>query len=82
MDRVMVAPASMGPRSEDRGYRGSRCTKITDKGRLQWVHGPRTVVIVPEDLIAIRTKKKLQWVHDPRTVVIAANVALADLVPE
>ena len=42
------AVASMGPRSENRGY--GRCRTITvDVGiELQWVHGPRTVVMTAE----------------------------------
>ena len=36
--------ASMGPRSENRGYRSSS-RRRTSRCELQWVHGPRTVVI-------------------------------------
>ncbi len=37
--------ASMGPRSENRGYLVSFTGVVTDGSALQWVHGPRTVVI-------------------------------------
>ena len=36
----------MGPRSEDRGYRRQESLRIPLLSLLQWVHGPRTVVIV------------------------------------
>ena len=35
----------MGPRSENRGYDLFRCTGASSVTVLQWVHGPRTVVI-------------------------------------
>ncbi len=37
--------ASMGPRSSDRGYGHSRGSVATIFVRLQWVHGPQTVVM-------------------------------------
>ena len=39
------ADASMGPRSEDRGYRHRAGFDVVGVDMLQWVHGPRTVVI-------------------------------------
>ncbi len=39
---------------------------------LQWVHGPRTVVIHAMALANVELHRRLQWVHGPRTVVIAA----------
>ncbi len=37
--------ASMGPRSENRGYGGDSPRGVSSASRLQWVHGPRTVVM-------------------------------------
>ncbi len=37
--------ASMGPRSENRGYEKREFQLVEDKEGLQWVHGPRTVVM-------------------------------------
>ncbi len=38
--------ASMGPRSSDRGYVAARTTNLLHSFyRLQWVHGPQTVVM-------------------------------------
>src|SRR5947209_3073393 len=37
--------ASMGPRSENRGYGGRQFANEFGKWKLQWVHGPRTVVM-------------------------------------
>ena len=62
------AKASMGPRSENSGYRISLPPDVMPFRLLQWVHGPRTVVIW-----AGRARgegiEPLQWVHGPRTVV-------------
>src|SRR5947209_3073395 len=38
--------ASMGPRSENRGYAVWPGASLISAARLQWVHGPRTVVMV------------------------------------
>src|SRR5438876_1228356 len=38
----------MGPRSENRGYDGLRELSKLDMRPLQWVHGPRTVVMGDE----------------------------------
>ena len=38
-------PASMGPRSENRGYAFPSAEQVAEQIRLQWVHGPRTVVM-------------------------------------
>ena len=38
-------PASMGPRSENRGYAAGCSVKTACCAKLQWVHGPRTVVM-------------------------------------
>ncbi len=38
--------ASMGPRSENRGYGEDSLPLEINPGGLQWVHGPRTVVMV------------------------------------
>ncbi len=40
-----AASASMGPRSENRGYPGNGACDAGWQEMLQWVHGPRTVVI-------------------------------------
>ena len=43
--------ASMGPRSENRGYQQAPGSEEgAAPGRLQWVHGPRTVVMLPRAL--------------------------------
>ncbi len=64
----------MGPRSENRGYQESLVASTTRPSLLQWVHGPRTVVIGrnPDDYAGSR---ELQWVHGPRTVVILSTGA-------
>ncbi len=44
---VSAAPnASMGPRSENRGYSADPLWPGSTQRKLQWVHGPRTVVII------------------------------------
>ncbi len=85
--------ASMGPRSSDRGYERNNSAKASsihgfngstvlrpwlwrsaypsddDEMRLQWVHGPQTVVMIwysDGNLYA----EVLQWVHGPQTVVM------------
>src|SRR5262249_58388131 len=40
-----AAMASMGPRSENRGYAATRLMTWAFPLMLQWVHGPRTVVM-------------------------------------
>ena len=35
----------MGPRSENRGYGDPTAVRLATVGVLQWVHGPRTVVM-------------------------------------
>ena len=63
--------ASMGPRSENRGY-AAMLHAIGIRGRrLQWVHGPRTVVM-PTAATKGHGRPQLQWVHGPRTVVMLA----------
>src|ERR1700683_1963261 len=64
--------ASMGPRSENRGYAGKACLKVLKSAQLQWVHGPRTVVMNDIGSLLVR-QVELQWVHGPRTVVMKAN---------
>ena len=93
-----VAKASMGPRSENRGYvtpatvvaagspgcfngstvrepwlwSGKRRKALSME--LQWVHGPRTVVMQGQpDAGEGRRAARLQWVHGPRTVVMAGS---------
>ena len=45
MNMHVLPKASMGPRSDNRGY-GQSCTLTKDSGNLlQWVHGPITVVM-------------------------------------
>jgi hypothetical protein len=79
---------SMGPRSENRGY-GKQPTPsepavpvtcchhwmlVGEAIPLQWVHGPRTVVMAGVVFNRTQGRKVLQWVHGPRTVVMEANV--------
>ena len=47
---LLVRVASMGPRSEDRGYRSRSAKGALSPKPLQWVHSPRTVVIVVVNL--------------------------------
>ena len=62
----------MGPRSDNRGY-VKLCCELPSKGcRLQWVHGPITVVMTPE-LEAWCKAHELQWVHGPITVVMSGD---------
>src|SRR5262245_35399184 len=65
----------MGPRSENRGYVGlnRRCSVVTD--RLQWVHGPKTVVMHLIGQKYTLSLNELQWVHGPRTVVMGPTAA-------
>ncbi len=60
----------MGPRSENRGYPLHHALNIFAAQMLQWVHGPRTVVILKARRTSFPKLAKLQWVHGPRTVVI------------
>ena len=49
---------------------GPRATR-----ELQWVHGPRTVVMAVRNIEAA-LREMLQWVHGPRTVVIVSPTRL------
>src|SRR5438876_880425 len=60
---------SMGPRSENRGY-VMRSLVYFPVFILQWVHGPRTVVMPCGSAYALAAGGTLQWVHGPRTVVM------------
>src|SRR5262249_6811967 len=40
-------------------------------GGLQWVHGPRTVVMGDKEFM-FESLRLLQWVHGPRTVVMTS----------
>src|SRR5260221_419202 len=61
--------ASMGPPSENGGYECmSPCTTCLSE-ELQWVHRPRTVVMLNARLAKFKGLE-LQWVHRPRTVVM------------
>ncbi len=59
----------MGPRSENRGYVVASCRAVSFSRRLQWVHGPRTVVMSIDPTWTV-PQNQLQWVHGPRTVVM------------
>src|ERR1700687_3502774 len=61
--------ASMGPASENAGYRADSQAPSTGQGWLQWVQRPRTPVISHNDL-ARKMDAQLQWVQRPRTPVI------------
>ena len=64
--------ASMGPRSDNRGYVRRRGMPVIRGGdKLQWVHGPRTVVMARSGLDVYGHDLVLQWVHGPRTVVMS-----------
>src|SRR5437588_264433 len=60
--------ASMGPRSENRGYPPTSLPNRSMLPWLQWVHGLRTVVIATQVPVAAGFRV-LQWVHGLRTVV-------------
>src|SRR5438270_92046 len=62
--------ASMGPRSEKRGYEDGRALAGGEPERAQWVHGPRTVVMESMAEMGEQVWETLQWVHGPRTVVM------------
>src|SRR5260370_10626135 len=62
-------PASMGPRSDNRGYGSGPHIMIVAETRLQWVHGPITVVMIIGTALSTRSRM-LQWVHGPITVVM------------
>ena len=64
------AEASMGPRSEDRGDGKVSTVRGGTVEPLQWVHGPRTVVMVNREYLYAEVMELLQWVHGPRTVVM------------
>ncbi len=67
--------ASMGPRSENRGYPTKQVRTLTYTAELQWVHGPRTVVMCL-GLFDVIVRALLQWVHGPRTVVMKPQSSL------
>ena len=67
------------------GFNGSTvrepwlCSRLTGsayrlRGPLQWVHGPRTVVMPAARSVPRPPSCPLQWVHGPRTVVMAPAV--------
>ncbi len=64
----------MGPRSENRGYHPGPLLLQHLCYRLQWVHGPRTVVI-RAIRAGLSAGDELQWVHGPRTVVIHSRAS-------
>ncbi len=55
--------------------RDQRCRQTADTS-LQWVHGPRTVVMATLPTAGSGIVTLLQWVHGPRTVVMAPSVDL------
>ena len=62
----------MGPRSDNRGYGCCHAERSLRMPRLQWVHGPITVVMPSDDDVTARSQRPLQWVHGPITVVMLA----------
>ncbi len=68
--------ASMGPRSENRGYAASWRAGSWLAMELQWVHGPRTVVMIDGTAMQVMAAIWLQWVHGPRTVVMGDTAGL------
>ena len=72
--RNWIAGASMGPRSDNRGYVDLPAWRPHGRRELQWVHGQITVVMV--DTVAeveLGREAKLQWVHGRITVVMSAG---------
>ena len=67
--------ASMGPRSENRGYAEQLYELHARLEELQWVHGPRTVVMPWMLGWRLYPGQELQWVHGPRTVVMILSPA-------
>ncbi len=65
--------ASMGPRSSDRGYVIPTHPRCGGGIRLQWVHGPQTVVMDLDPPRVLRYREPLQWVHGPQTVVMGSS---------
>ena len=98
--------ASMGPRSENRGYGRRRIVVEVSPVRfngstvrepwlcnatgpwawmsdaLQWVHGPRTVVMSCSSVGPGLSTPSLQWVHGPRTVVMEGEGDKPPVPPE
>ncbi len=69
----MVRPVSLRCTTRTVVITSSQPGQPTTSSALQWVHGPRTVVIsISMRMSPLSTR--LQWVHGPRTVVIAADV--------
>src|SRR5438132_1214823 len=67
---IAFSVASMGPRSDDRGYaRSARSARR--RTWLQWVHGRMTVVMAVAGLRG-NAHFPLQWVHGRMTVVMTA----------
>ena len=72
--------ASMGPRSDNRGYASSASVLAPAPAyRLQWVHGPITVVMLPISRRSRLRRYELQWVHGPITVVMAGDAVRVDV---
>ncbi len=64
-----IGEQSVGPQSDNRGY---ACVVLPEGVKpvgLQWVHGPITVVMVPNKVAQLEADL-LQWVHGPITVVM------------
>ncbi len=62
--------ASMGPRSDNRGYGGIGYRPIVSGMVLQWVHGRITVVMHRASRFTVPLSRELQWVHGRITVVM------------
>ncbi len=67
--------ASMGPRSDNRGY-GGRDRRLLTTIKLQWVHGRITVVMLIAGAWSYFSSVKLQWVHGRITVVMDNHFAV------
>src|SRR5579862_683235 len=65
--------ASMGPRSDNRGYGLGQLFGIGPDTELQWVHGPITVGMI-QPSIEISGVIQLQWVHGPITVGMGSSI--------
>ena len=64
--------ASMGPRSDNRGYAERQTAGPSGIRSLQWVHGRITVVMKAKS-VPSSAYRQLQWVHGRITVVMTVE---------
>ena len=67
----------MGPPSENAGYGSAHAVSQSQRRSLQWVHRPRTPVMVRAVSGRAIGRRSLQWVRRPRTPVMCCTTASA-----